>query len=72
MSKSEKETENGKSTTGVAAQVDGEEEDLRCGIKSCKPSWLQTFNNPKAFLAWLCCLSFVQGESMKASSYDIK
>ena len=43
---------------------DGEEEytDVRCGIRGCRPSFLQRFNNPKALCFCLCAYTLVQGK----------
>ncbi|KAK3087766.1 hypothetical protein FSP39_010363 [Pinctada imbricata] len=36
-------------------------EDIKCGFGSCKPNFLQNFNNPKALLFFLCAFCTVQG-----------
>lgn len=46
-----------------AHQTDDIRGDLRYGFKGCKPSCLQFFNNPKAALACLCWVSFLQGKT---------
>ena len=38
-----------------------EEVDTQCGYGSCKPGFLQKFNNPKVLLAAMCIFTFSQG-----------
>ena len=49
---------------GDSSEEEGAEVELdtRCGLGSCRPSWLQACNNPRAVCAWLCWFAFVQGK----------
>ncbi|UYV61531.1 hypothetical protein LAZ67_1005181 [Cordylochernes scorpioides] len=50
---------------GCAGPTDGrksqEDEDVLCGVGSCRPAFLQRFASPRAFLANYCALGILQG-----------
>ena len=56
MSTAEKYTEND--------DIDKEDEfvETRCGVGSCRPSWLQRANNPKILCLCICMYITVQGK----------
>lgn len=37
------------------------DDETKCGISECKPSWLQRFANPKVYLVNFCILGVLQG-----------
>ncbi|KAL5014579.1 hypothetical protein ScPMuIL_008849 [Solemya velum] len=49
------------SVVSSSTLADEKDFDNQCGFGKCKPKALQTFNNPKALLFFLCWLSAVQG-----------
>ena len=42
-----------------SAEADGDE--VKYGVRSCTPSWIQWCSNPKAMLFWLSWFATVQG-----------
>lgn len=59
-------TKIGDSSTDMASK-EREVDDARgnditsIGYFGYKPKWMQVFNNPKAFLFFMCCFAFLQG-----------
>ncbi|KAL3892414.1 hypothetical protein ACJMK2_004624 [Sinanodonta woodiana] len=49
-----------KDNNSTPAEYSDHELDVRCGYGTCKPKWLQKFNNPQIMLSLLCAFSLVQ------------
>ena len=50
-----------KENGGVVDYEQEPEVDTQCGYGSCKPGFLQKFNNPKFLLVMMCIFTFSQG-----------
>ena len=55
-------------TSEKGCDVTSDEEEVKCGYCSWKPSWLQNCNNPRTLLACLCWFTFTQGTYARMTS----